>query len=89
MKKDFFFFEKTMPDTRTGCSCGGWAGAVMWRAGAVGGPVYTTASVTYAWAGALMKKPLAKCRKRRKRKGGTDRPINRPTDRQTDRHSDL
>ena len=54
----------------------------MWRAGAVGSPVYTTASVAYDWAGAVMKKPLAKCRKR---KGGTDRQ----TDRQTDRHSDL
>ena len=53
----------------------------MWRAGAVGGPVYMTASVAYAWAGAVMKKPLAK---RLKSKGGTDRPKNRPTDRPTD-----
>ena len=53
-------------------SCGGWAGAVMWWAGAVRGAVYTTASVTYHWAGAVMQKPLANCQKRRKSKGGTD-----------------
>ena len=52
----------------------------MWRAGAVGGPVYTTASVACAWAGAVMKKTLAKCRKRQKRKGGTDQQTDRPTD---------
>ena len=37
----------------------GWAGAVMWGAGAVGGAVYTRASVTCDWAGAVMRKPLA------------------------------
>ena len=36
----------------------------MWRAGAVGSPVYTTASVVYDWAGAVIKKPLAKYQKR-------------------------
>ena len=52
----------------------------MWRAGAVGGPVYMTASVAYAWAGAVMKKLLAKCQKRRKRKGGqTDQQTDQPT----------
>ena len=57
----------------------------MWRAGAVGSPVYTTASVAYDWAGAVMKKPLAK---RRKSKGGTDRPTDRQTDQPTDRPTD-
>ena len=42
-------------------SRGGWAGAVMWWAGAVGSAVYTTASVTCHRAGAVMQKPLAKC----------------------------
>ena len=37
----------------------GWAGAVMWGAGAVGGAIYTRASVTCDWAGAVMQKPLA------------------------------
>lgn len=32
----------------------------MCWAGAVGGPVYSTASVTRDWAGAEMQKPLAK-----------------------------
>ena len=52
----------------------------MWRAGAVGSAVYTTASVAFDWAGAVMKKPLAKRRKRRKSKGGTDHPTDRRTD---------
>ena len=51
---------ETRPDERTGKSRGGWAGAVIWRAGAVGGAVYTTASVVCDWAGAVMRKPLAK-----------------------------
>ena len=51
-------------------SRGGWAGAVIWRAGAVGDAVYTTASDACDWAGAVMQKLLAKCRKS---KGGTDR----------------
>ena len=37
----------------------GWAGAVMWGAGAVGGAIYTRALVTCDWAGAVMRKPLA------------------------------
>ena len=53
----------------------------MWRAGAVGSPVYMTASVAYDWAGAVMKKQLAKYRKS---KWGTDRPTDRPTDLSTD-----
>ena len=52
---------KTRPDARTGLSRGGWAGAVMWRA--VRSTVYTTASVAFDWAGAVMKKLLAKCQK--------------------------
>ena len=69
---------------RTGLSREGWGGVVIWRAGAVGSAIYTAASVTCDWAGAVMKKSLAKRRKRRKRKWGTDRPTNRPTDQQTD-----
>ena len=34
-------------------SRGGWAGAVMWWAGAVQSAIYTTASVTYHWAGVV------------------------------------
>ena len=56
----------------------------MWRAGAVGIAVRTTASVTSDWAGAVMQKLLAKRRKRRKSKGGTDQQTDRQTDRQTD-----
>ena len=57
----------------------------MWRAGAVGGPVYMTASVAYAWAGAVMKKPLAKCQNAKNAKAGpTDRPANRQTNQTTD-----
>ena len=58
----------------------GWAGAVMWWAGAVGSAVYTTASVTRHWAGAVMQKPLVKRRKRRKNKRETDEPTDQPTD---------
>ena len=54
----------------------GWAGAVMWGAGAVGRAVYTRASVTYDWAGAVMPKPLPEYRC----DGWTDRPTNRRTD---------
>ena len=68
-----------MPDTRTGISRGGWAGAVIWRAGAVGSAVHTTASVTCDWAGVVMQKLLAKCRKCQKSKGGTDRQTDGPT----------
>ena len=50
-------------------SRGGWAGAVMCWAGAVGGPVYTTASVTCDWAGAEMQKTARKA----KGYGPTDR----------------
>ena len=39
---------------------GGWAGAVIWRAGSVGGAIYTRASVACDWAGAVMRKPLTK-----------------------------
>ena len=62
----------------------------MWRAGAVGGPVYTTASVACDRAGAVMNKPLANAENAENAKAGpTDRQTDRPTDRQTDRHSDL
>ena len=37
----------------------GWAGAVMWGAGAVGGAIYTRASVTCDWAGVVMRKLFA------------------------------
>ena len=80
--------DKTRPYTRH-LKLWGWAGALMWWAGAVGSAVYTTASVTCNWAGAVMQKPLAKCRKRRKSKGERDGPTERQTERPTDRHSDL
>ena len=57
-------------------SCGGWAGAVIWSAGAVGEAVYTTASVAFDRAGTVMQKPLEKCQES---KG----------DASTDRQSDL
>ena len=57
----------------------------MWRTRAVGSVVYTTASVTFDWAGAVMKKPLVKRRTRRKRKGGPTETGDRQTDQQTDR----
>ena len=63
-------------------SRGGWAGAVIWRAGAVGDAVYMTAAVACGWAGAMMRKPLAK---RRKSKWWTDQPTDHPTDRPTAR----
>ena len=50
-------------------SHGNWAGAVIWRAGAVGDAVYMTATIVCDWAGAVMQKLLAK---RRKIKGVTD-----------------
>ena len=65
--------SQTRPDTQTSISCGGWAGAVMWRAGAVGIAVYMTASVTCDWSGAMVQKPLVKCWKRQKSKGRTNR----------------
>ena len=61
-------------------SRGGWAGAVLCWAGAVGGPVYTTASVTCDWAGAEMQKPLAKQRV-------TDGPTDGRTDGRTENTS--
>ena len=63
--------------TKPSVACG-WAGAVMWWAGAVGGAVHMTASVACNWAGAVMQKLLAKCRKANA--GQTDRPTNRQTD---------
>ena len=54
----------------------GWAGAVMWGAGAVGGAVYMRASVTCDWAGAVMRKPPAENR--------CDGQTEGPTDRQSD-----
>ena len=60
---------------------GVWAGAVIWRAGAVGDAVYMTATFACDWAGAVMQKPLAK---RRKSKGVTDRRTDGPTDGQTE-----
>ena len=62
-------FETTRPDTRTGIVACGWAGAVMWGAGAAGGPVYTTTSVSCDWAGAVMQKPLANQVLRRQKTG--------------------
>ena len=56
---------------------GGWAGAVIWRAGAVGDAVYMTATVTCGWAGAVMQKLLAK---RQKSKGVMDRRTEGRTD---------
>ena len=41
-------------------SHGDWAGAVIWRAGAVRDAVYMTATVSCNWAGAVMRKPLTK-----------------------------
>ena len=70
--------KETRPDTRTGIVACGWAGAVMWGAGAAGGPVYTTTSVSCDWAGAVMRKPLANAKK--SIAGQTDRPTDRPTD---------
>ena len=55
---------KTRPDTRPGISRGGWAGAVMWWAGALEEAVYTTPSVTCNWAGAEMQELLEKYRKK-------------------------
>ena len=57
--------RKTRPDTRPGISRGGWAGAVMWWAGALEEAVYTTASVTCHWAGVEIQKPLAKYREKK------------------------
>ena len=62
----------------------------MWRAGAVGSAVYTTASVAFDWAGAVMKNRSQNAENAKKGNGGptdrlTDRPTDRPTDRQTDR----
>ena len=54
----------------------GGAGAVGGRAGAEWGAVYTTTSVAYGWAGAIMHKLLAKG----KCYGPTDRRMDRPTD---------
>ena len=54
----------TRLDTLPGISRGGWAGAVMWWAGALEEAVYTTASVICNWAGAEIQKPLAKYRKK-------------------------
>ena len=56
----------------------GWAGAVMWGAGAVGGAVHTTTSVPSDWAGAVMRKPLANAEKGNA--GQTDRQTDRLTD---------
>ena len=52
----------------------GWAGAVMWRAGAGGGAVYTATSVQSDWAEAVMRKPLANAEKGNV--GQTDRPTD-------------
>ena len=46
--------------------------------------VYMTAAVACGWAGAMMRKPLAKRRKRRKSKWYTDRPTDQSTDQPTD-----
>ena len=53
----------------------GWAGAVMWGAGAVRGAIYTRASVMCDWAGAVMGKLLAEYM--------CDGPTDGPTDRVT------
>ena len=74
---EFFFFflsfiekQGRIHDT---ISRGGWAGAVITRAGAVGEAVYTKASVACDRAGAVMQKPLAKCQKS---KGVTNGPTD-------------
>ena len=54
----------------------GWAGAVMWGAGAMGGAIYMKASVTCDWTGAVVRKPLQKLHKRT---GVTDGPTDRWT----------
>ena len=63
IEKIFQFFSRLVSQQgriHGSISRGGWAGAVMCWAGAMGGPVYTTASVTCDWAGAEVQKPLAK-----------------------------
>ena len=77
----FGSYQKTRPYKQTGISFGVWVGAVVWRAGAVGSAKYATASLTCDGAGAVMKKLLAKCLKR---KWGTGRQTDRPTDQPTD-----
>ena len=62
-------------------SRGGWAGAVIRGAGAVGDAVYMTATVACDWERAMMQKPLAK---RQKSKGVTERRSDGATDRLTD-----
>ena len=54
---------------------------MMWGAGAAGGPVYTTTSVSCDWAGAVMRKPLANAEK--SIAGRTDGPTDRRTDGRT------
>ena len=53
----------------------------MGGAGAAGGPVYTTTSVSCDWAGAVMQKPLANAKK--SIAGRTDRRTDGPTDGRT------
>ena len=78
--KRHFLKNKAVATASVAC---GWAGAVMWRAGAVGGAVYTRASVTCDWAGAVMQKLPAEYRCDGRTDGRTDRPTDRPTDRAT------
>ena len=61
----------------------------MWWAGAVRSAVYTSASVTGDWAGAVMRKPLEKRRKLRKSTGVTDGRTDGRTDRPTDGPTEL
>ena len=60
----------------------------MWGAGAAGGPVYTTTSVSCDWAGAVMRKLPAEYRCDGRTDGPTDRRTDRRTDGPTDRLTD-
>ena len=55
----------------------------MWGAGAVGGAVYTRASITCNWAGAVMRKLPAEYRCDGRTDGPTEGPSGRRTDRMT------
>ena len=48
----------TATGTKTSISHRGWAGAEMWRAGAVVGAIYTMASVMCDWVGLVMRKQI-------------------------------
>ena len=69
-----------MPDTQTGISRGGWAGAVMWRAGAVGSAVHNSISHVGRSSDAKTARQVPKTPKKQRR--------DRQTDRQTDQRTD-